>query len=237
MTTDRRLSERLEAVVAALSPCQLLADVGTDHGLVPIAAVVRGIAARAIAADLRAAPLAGAQRTIERAGVEGRVTTLRSDGLRELVGLGADALVMAGMSGTLMAQLCENTPDALYTVRRFVAQANTGMADIRGWGYATGWQLVDERIVEEGGRFFTVCVFEPGVSPDRDPYAVPGWSAEQLLRVGPLLLTRASHPTRRWYEAQVARLRTLVKGGASNRAAELAMWSAALAMQGAAGPP
>lgn len=68
MTNDRRLSERLEAVVAALAPCELLADVGTDHGLVPIAAVVRGIAVRAIAADLRVAPLAGAQRTIERAG-------------------------------------------------------------------------------------------------------------------------------------------------------------------------
>ena len=49
-----RLSPRLDAILEGLSPCALLADIGTDHGLVPIAAVVRGIAQRAMATDLRA---------------------------------------------------------------------------------------------------------------------------------------------------------------------------------------
>lgn len=232
MTHDRRLSERLEAVISALSPCELLADVGTDHGLVPIAAVVRGIAARAIAADLRAAPLAGAQRTIERAGLAERVRVLRSDGLQELAGLGIDALVMAGMSGTLMARLCERVPSALCNVRRFVAQANTGAADIRRWARGAGWHLVDELVVEEAGRFFTVCVFAPRSESDPDPYAIPGWSEEHLLRVGPRLLSGSSPASRRWYQAQVARLDTLVQRGAPDRAGELAMWTAALEASG-----
>ena len=53
------LSVRLEAVLQLLRPCAVLADVGTDHGLLPVAAVQRGLAERAIAADLRGGPAAG----------------------------------------------------------------------------------------------------------------------------------------------------------------------------------
>lgn len=160
------------------------------------------------------------------------MTTLRSDGLSELTGLGIDALVMAGTSGTLMARLCQRVPDALCKVRRFVAQANTGAADIRRWARGAGWQLVDELVVEEAGRFFTLCVFAPRAAGDPDPYAVSGWSEEHLFRVGPRLLVGSSLPTRRWYEAQVARLHALVQRGAPDRAAELAMWTAALEAAG-----
>jgi len=82
------LSARLEAIVQSLRPCRLLADVGADHGLLPIAAVLRGVATNAIASDLREAPLRLAQRNIELAQLESRVTPARGDGLAELADRG-----------------------------------------------------------------------------------------------------------------------------------------------------
>lgn len=205
-------------MLAALEPCELLADVGTDHGYVPIAAVTRGLAAAAIAADLRAAPLSVARRHVERAGVQDRVRLVQSDGLRGLVHLPIDAVVLAGMSGTLIARLCGATP--MPSLRQLVAQANTGARDLRAWAHESGWHLQGEQLVEEGGRFFTVCAFGRA---DRGAYAVPGWTLADLFHVGPLLLARRDPAALRYYQMQCARVADLP------RAAEHAMWSAACA--------
>lgn len=219
---ERQLSPRLEAVLAAVLPCKLLADVGTDHGLVPIAAVQRGLAVRAIAADLRAAPLALAQRNVERAGLEDRVSILRGDGLHALPRV--DCVVLAGMSGTLMARICGAGAAALAGAQRIVAQPNTCIQELREWAIEHAWHLQDERVVEDAGRFFTVCVLG---RVDTHAYAVPGWSRADLLRVGPLLLARRDPTALRHYRMHHARIGGLPTS--PQLAAELAMWAAACA--------
>lgn len=219
------LPPRLEAVLAALVPCAVLADVGTDHGLVPIAAVQRGLAERAIAADLRAKPLLGARDNVARAGVEDRVTLVRSDGFQRLPGLGIDAVVMAGMSGTTMARVCREGTAVLERVSQLVGQPNSGAAALRAWALESGWALHDERMVEVGGRFFVTCAFDRRADPER-PYRRAGWSTAALLRVGPLLLARDDAVARRWYALQRDRLERLASTR-NEHAAELAVWRAA----------
>lgn len=216
---------RLEAVLEALDPCALLADIGTDHGRVPIAAVARGIARRAIAADLRAEPLALARRHIEKAGASDRVTLVQGDGLRALGDAPVDAVVLAGMSGTLMARLCDEAPAVLARVRQVVAQPNTGADDLRAWARAHGLWLTCEHMVESRARSFVVCTFAPGAGAD-PAYTLPGFDAEALVRLGPLLLARRDPVALRWYRAQVARLERLPRTPALD--AELATWRAAI---------
>src|SRR4051794_24734349 len=104
------LSARLETVIELLAPCRMLVDVGTDHALLPISAVQRGVAERAIASDLRRAPLLSARENIAYAGLADRVAMLRSNGLSALARNSVDAVVMAGMSGEQMVRLCESAP-------------------------------------------------------------------------------------------------------------------------------
>ena len=128
-----RLSARLEAVVQLLQPCRTLADVGTDHGLVPVAAVLRGIAAHAIAADLREAPLRSARRNIERARVGERVAIVQGDGLLALQGRAVDAVTIAGVSGQLMVRLVEAASQVLASVAQLVVQPNSDAPVVRAW--------------------------------------------------------------------------------------------------------
>ncbi len=216
-----RLSPRLEAVLAGLDPCSLLADIGTDHGRVPIAAVARGIARSAIAADLRAEPLAVARRHVEQAGLCDRIALVHGDGLLALGDAPVDAVVLAGMSGTLMARLCAAAPAVLARVRRLITQPNTGADDLRVWALSRGWWLQSERMLEHRGRYFVVCAFSPGVGAD-PAYALPGFDAATLTRIGPLLLARRDEVALRYYRFQRERLERLPP--TQERDAELAAW-------------
>ncbi len=222
----KTLSARLDLILAALEPCALLADIGTDHGLLPIAAVQRGVATQAIAADLRTAPLVAARRNIEGAQVMDRVTVVQVDGILPLAGRGIDALVMAGMSARLMIRLCSAAPQVLAHVRQLVVQPNRDAPMIRAWALEQGWHLGDEAMVYERGRFFIVCSFAPGQGAD-PAYDVPEWTQADLCMVGPHLLTRRDPIASNWYDEQRARLLSLVGTGLHKLEPELALWQRA----------
>jgi tRNA (adenine22-N1)-methyltransferase len=220
------LSARLDTVLSMLAPCSVLADVCTDHGLVPVTAVMRGLATHAIAADLREAPLLVARGNIERAGVASRVRVVQGDGLLPLTDHNVDAIVMAGVSASLIVSLCDAAPHVLAHVKQLITQPNSEVSLMRSWALEHGWRLRDERMVYENERFFTVCAFAPGTAPD-PAYAISGWTAEALCEVGPLLLTRKDPVARNHCHAQRTRLSRLVHEGVHKLEPELQTWQAA----------
>ena len=79
-----QISKRLQAVSDMVTSCDCLADVGTDHGYIPISLVRRGIAVRAVAMDVNQGPLNRAKENIEANGLSERIETRLSDGLSAL---------------------------------------------------------------------------------------------------------------------------------------------------------
>jgi tRNA (adenine22-N1)-methyltransferase len=222
------LSVRLEAILALLSPCRVLVDVGTDHGLIPVAAVERGIATRAIASDLRAAPLRSAREGIRNSKACDRILILREDGLSALARGAVDAVLMAGMSGELMVQLCTSAAHVLADATQLVLQPNSDALVVRRWALANGWHLTDERMVIERGQFFAICAFRPGSG--RDPaYDVPAFCEADLCLLGPRLLARKDPAALRFSEWQCQRLGALVARDVEAARPELSVWQAARA--------
>lgn len=221
----RLLSQRLEALRLLILPCRVLADVGSDHGLLPISAVLHGVAQRAIAADLRALPLVLARQNIARSGTEDRVIALQGDGLACLPGHDVDVVSMAGISGTTMVNLLARAPGVLTTLTQLVLQPNSDVNMVRAWAREHGWHLRDERLIEEQGRFFSICAFTPGTGSD------PAYDARTddttALEVGPLLLARHDRTAQRWCQQQASRVGNLVDRGVAGLAPELARWQAA----------
>ncbi len=222
------ISTRLEAVLALLAPCRMLVDVGTDHALLPVAAVQRGLSERAIAKDLRDAPLVLARKNIEHAGLVDRIAMLKGDGLAALAEGAVDAVVMAGISGKLAVRLCSQAPHVLAGVSQLVIQANSDVSVVRAWGLQHGWHLKNEHMLSERGRFFVTCAFAKGTGEDR-AYAVPDWSPSNLCLVGPHLLSRKDPAALAFCEWQCQRLGPLVKQHVHKLAPELQIWQAARA--------
>ena len=51
------LSERLNFIIKHIENTSVLADIGTDHGYIPLYAVKNGICSKAIAVDINKEPL------------------------------------------------------------------------------------------------------------------------------------------------------------------------------------
>ena len=192
----------------------------------PVAAVRRGLAERAMAVDLREAPLAGARALIERSGLADRIVAAQGDGLSGLHERAVDAVVVAGMSGESVSRILEQAPEVLAGAGQLVLQPNQNVHALRSWALRNGWFLRDEHMLEERGQFFVTCGFVPGSG--RDPaYSVPGWTEEALCQVGPRLLARKDAVASRWFERQRARLSRWVQRDASRLQPELDIWDAA----------
>ncbi|MBP5294184.1 MAG: SAM-dependent methyltransferase, partial [Lachnospiraceae bacterium] len=74
------LSERLRTIISMIPENKCTADIGTDHGFVPISVVSEGIAESAIASDVRKGPLMRAQTHIQEAGLSDRIDCRLGDG-------------------------------------------------------------------------------------------------------------------------------------------------------------
>jgi len=227
--SSRSLPPRLAAVLDLLGPCTVLADVGTDHGLVPVAAVQRGLCVRALATDVREAPLLAARMTVEAAELEDLVRLRRGDGLRALDGEAADGVVMAGMSGTLMVRLLGDAARLGRGIQQVILQPNKDQDLVRTWALHNAWHLRDERMVHEHDRWYVALAFTPGQGAD-PAYAGLPLSTEALTQVGPHLVRRADPLMRAWCLAQVARLEQFVTHAAHPLAAQLQQFRDVLAL-------
>ena len=101
------LSRRLYAVAGLVTPGNRLADVGTDHGYIPIYLMEQGLIPHGIAMDVNAGPLERAREHIREHGLEEKIETRLSDGLREIEAGEADTVVIAGMGGALTIRILE----------------------------------------------------------------------------------------------------------------------------------
>jgi tRNA (adenine22-N1)-methyltransferase len=92
-----KLSKRMKAVAAMVTKGNVVADIGTDHGYVPIALIQQKKIPRAIAMDINKGPLKHATEHIAMCQLEDYIETRLSDGVEGLKAKEADTILIAGM--------------------------------------------------------------------------------------------------------------------------------------------
>ncbi len=157
-----KLSKRLETVVSFVTPGGTVADVGTDHGFVPIELVSRGLADGAIAMDVGAGPLLRAGEHIRRCGLEDRIEVRLCDGVAKLKAGEADTVIIAGMGGGLVIHILEEGRHLWKAVKHWILSPQSELDKVRKFLYGNGFDMVREDMVEDGGKYYTVmdAVFE-----------------------------------------------------------------------------
>ena len=100
------LTPRLRAIAEQVPQGARLADIGTDHGYLPVWLLLSGQIDRAIAADLREGPLKRAKETAARFGMGDRVDFRLCDGLSGIRPEEVDAAAIAGMGGEIGRASC-----------------------------------------------------------------------------------------------------------------------------------
>lgn len=151
-----KLSKRLELVASFVKEGSTVADLGTDHGYIPIVLVERGVAGGAIAMDVRTGPLLRAREHIRLHGLEDRIETRLSDGARLLEPGEADTVVIAGMGGELVIHILEEGRHLWNSVDQWVLSPQSELWKVRRFLKEQGFLISREGMVEEDGKYYTV---------------------------------------------------------------------------------
>ena len=151
-----QLSIRMQAVADMVTPGGKVADVGTDHGYVPIYLIEQNKAFHAIAMDVRKGPLARAGENIVRFGCSGRIETRLSDGLERLEPNEADTVIIAGMGGLLTVRILEAGLEVLKTVKECVLQPQSDLDKVRQFLHQHHFCIVQEKMLIDEGKYYTV---------------------------------------------------------------------------------
>lgn len=187
-----QLSKRLQAVANLVPKAVCMADVGTDHGYIPIYLVEQGICKRAIAMDVRKGPLARAGEHIEKAQLGAYIQTRLSDGLRELEPLEAQAIVIAGMGGATMMGILEKGKALLDSETLLVLQPQSELEEFRRYLVSEGFCFLAEDMVLEDGKYYPMMQVKKSETAGGRDFDGKGLSQLEL-RYGPLLLAQ-KHP-------------------------------------------
>ena len=113
------ISKRLE-LVAGLVTNKVIADIGTDHGYVPIYLYKQGKIKKAYARDVRKGPLEKCKQNIALYGAEDVIEPRLGSGLIPLKPGEAETAIMAGMGGMLIVHILEDSPAVAESLQELV---------------------------------------------------------------------------------------------------------------------
>lgn len=151
-----QLSKRLKFVADFITPGYVLADIGTDHGFIPIYMVLEGKIPKAFAMDINEGPLARADEHIKEAGLSEKIETRLSDGLMKLHENEAETILIAGMGGALTVKILSEGKHALQGVKELVLSPHTEADTVRKFLRETDFVIEREGMVIDAGKYYVV---------------------------------------------------------------------------------
>lgn len=162
-----KLSKRLEMVASFVPRGSSVADIGTDHGYVPIELVRRGTASGAIAMDVRHGPLMRAKAHVKEAGLEAFIEVRLSDGLKRLEPGEADCVIIAGMGGDLMIHIMEEGHRLWKDMKYWVLSPQSHQEKVRRFLLEHSFTIRRDRMLKEDGKFYTVLAVTRENGPEK----------------------------------------------------------------------
>jgi len=150
------LSIRLKAIVSMIGECDSIIDVGTDHGYVPIYLVKNAIIKKAIASDINKGPVAKAKNNIDINKTSQQISCRLGSGLSTVKKGEVQIAIIAGMGGNLIRDIIDADLDVVKELKYMVLQPVQNAEVLREYLYSTGYDIVDEEICYEDGKFYEI---------------------------------------------------------------------------------
>jgi tRNA (adenine22-N1)-methyltransferase len=155
-----KLDERLQAAADLFPPCRLGADIGTDHGRLPLYLLASGRCERMVVSDISAPALSKARELIIRHRFDQRAAFIQADGLDSLAEP-AQAVSLLGMGGDTMCAILTAAPQKLHGAA-LILSPHTELYKVREVLHLIGYRIEKESVARSGGRFYVILQAVPG---------------------------------------------------------------------------
>lgn len=163
------LGPRMTALAKQVPLGARVADIGTDHGLLPFYLVKNQIAIKVIATDISEASLQKARDLCRDENLEDIIETRLGPGLKAIDPGEVDTIIIAGMGGVLIRDILKEGDGVLKSTSKLILQPMNAQGETRKWLAQNGWALTHEVLAKENGHIYEIMVGEPGCQKVRDP--------------------------------------------------------------------
>ncbi|MDQ0123182.1 tRNA (adenine22-N1)-methyltransferase [Pseudomonas lini] len=158
---EQTLSMRLERVAAQVPAGARLADIGSDHGYLPVALMRRGAIAAAVAGEVALTPFRSAERTVRENGLELHITVRLASGLEAIEPQdGITAISICGMGGETIRDILDSGKTRLSGRERLILQPNGGEQPLRQWLMENDYRILYEELLRENRFDYEIIVAE-----------------------------------------------------------------------------
>lgn len=147
------LDIRLSKICEIIPPCHTLADIGSDHGYLPVYLLKHGKISHAIITDMNKGPLANAEKNALKYNLSDKCEFLLGDGLTPLSDKSFDAVSICGMGGELIAQILKDN-ESIARKKKLILQPMNNSAYLRKYLYKNGYKIFAEAIVKDEYHFY-----------------------------------------------------------------------------------
>ncbi len=139
-----------------VKPGEIVADVGTDHGYIPVWLIQKGICREVIASDIKEGPLQTAVRTAKNAGVDDKIDFRLCSGLDKYSSYEFDTAIIAGMGGETIISILEAAPWT--KSKKLIIQPQSKLPELRRWLFDNEYKILDAELVYDTGRIYLVWI-------------------------------------------------------------------------------
>lgn len=157
-----KLTNRLQAAADLVPVCESMADIGTDHGYLPIYLVQEGRARQAIACDVNGGPLARAREDVISSGLSRQIGLRLGGGLAPLSKGEMDGVTICGMGGLLVRDILAENDEKAQALSWLVLQPQGHVAELRYFLSRHHFRIEKEVLSLDGGQLYELMLVRPG---------------------------------------------------------------------------
>lgn len=150
------MTKRLETIYSMITDGIGVADIGTDHGYIPIKLAQNGFSGNIIASDINRMPIETAKRNAEEANVSDRINFLISDGLSAITPNSIDTVIIAGLGGDLICRILDRAEWIMDSHYKLILQPMTKAEVLRYWLVNNGISIESDIPVKDMGKLYSI---------------------------------------------------------------------------------
>lgn len=151
-----KLSERLSAVAELVHNNSVLADIGCDHGYLPVCLLLNGKIRSAVASDINEGPLNSCKQLVAEYSLEDKVKCVISDGLQNISENECTDVSICGMGGELIADILSSCEWTQNSEKHFIFNPMTHPEILRKYLCDNGFEIKTDIVVKDGRHYYSV---------------------------------------------------------------------------------
>ena len=153
-----KLTDRLLKIASLVTEGKRVADIGTDHGYIPVYLLNQGKVPYAILADVNKGPLENARGEVRHNKLLDKVDLRLGSGIEVLEKGEVDEVIIAGMGGILISELLEAKLEVAHSVDKLILQPMQAQNELRKYLLNNGFEILDEVLVKEDFRIYEIII-------------------------------------------------------------------------------